>query len=193
MVAGRRALVVAYGYGGELTVAARITDQVPGDPLVEAAAVPHGVLVGPLVADVVGALTLLWRGRGGGDVEGEQGVWGTRDAARGVALPEDPRAVVTRAEPNRAIVEAAHSLVPPEVVVERTVLLDEDDDVLDVGEAAACRLGGRDCLDESGGDAMRGDGTADDHTGPEHIATAGPHLHALERTNGVPATAVRRR
>jgi hypothetical protein len=40
---------------------------------------------------------------------------------------------------------------------------------------------------------MRGDGAAGDHAGPEHIAAAGPKLHAGQSTNGVPAVAVRAR
>src|SRR5262249_18289714 len=38
-----------------------------------------------------------------------------------------------------AVAEAAHAAEPAEVMVEGSVLLDHDDDVLDVGEARRCR------------------------------------------------------
>ena len=49
-------------------------------------------------------------------------------------LPEDGRAVVTRADSDRPVVEPPHARIAAEVVVEGPVLLDQEDDVLDVGE-----------------------------------------------------------
>ena len=51
---------------------------------------------------------------------------GVDRAAAAVGLRED--------RARRAVAEAAHAAEPPEVVVEGTVLLDHDDDVLDVGQ-----------------------------------------------------------
>src|ERR1035437_8183262 len=183
-----RAVVVAHGDRGELAGTPGVTDEVACDPPVEAAVVPHRVLVGPLVADVVGALALLRRRRCGGDVEGEKRVGSAGDAARGVCLLEDGGALDTGAHAHRAIVIAAHALVATEVVVEGAVLLDEDDDVLDVTDAAAHRLGGGKSLHQRGRDAAGGENSARGCADLEDVAAAWSWMHrqrqSSERSTG---------
>src|SRR2546430_17006466 len=90
---------------------------------------PALVLRPPIVRDVVRARGVELRRV---EVERQQHAHGWIGRIRGVGL----------AEGGTWLGEAAHAAVAAEIVVERTVLLDENDHVLDVGEAAAGRYAG---------------------------------------------------
>jgi hypothetical protein len=88
------------------------------DELVHMAVVPRAVLWAPVVRDV-GQAEL---DAAGGELERDDGL------AAGVLLAERGRSAL--------VAEPPHTAERPEVVVERAVLLDEEDDVLDVLERA---------------------------------------------------------
>src|SRR5438094_8419465 len=92
---------------------------------------PALVLRHPIVRDVVRARGVELRRV---EVERQQRAHGWIGRIRGVGL----------AEGRTLLGEAAHAAVAAEIVVERAVLLDENDYVLDVGETAAGRWVGED-------------------------------------------------
>src|SRR2546429_9639549 len=90
---------------------------------------PALVLRHPIVRDVVRARGVELRRV---EVERQQRAHGWIGRIRRVGL----------AEGGTLVAEAAHAAVAAEIVVERAVLLDENDHVLDVSEAAAGRYAG---------------------------------------------------
>ncbi len=101
------------------------------DEAVLAAAVPVRVLRSPAVVDVVGAFPVGVRV----EVEGVQVV-----AAEAVGIPglgEHAQAAAVMERERPAVSEPPDPAVGAEVVVERTVLLDQDHEVFDVAEAPA--------------------------------------------------------
>ena len=109
----------------------RFSGQMAVHPVIAGPSVPAVVSARPLVLDVVGALALVRCGRHGRihpvrqQRVGETG--GRGRLAVGLLEGADPSG-------SGAVVEATHPLVGPEVVVEGTILLDEDDDVTDIGQ-----------------------------------------------------------
>ena len=112
------------------TVAQAVGLQVRGHELVHRAAVPAFVQRGPLVRDVVDALAAVVRV----EVERQQMAAVGFAGGTGERLVEDRFSASVGERQGFAITEAANAAVGAEVAVERAVLVDEDHDMLDVGE-----------------------------------------------------------
>ena len=119
--------VVAHGQHAVLR-ALELRRRVGGDEAVHLPAVPAHVLGGPFVRQVEGAL-----GVGGGRVEME------RQQRRGRGPPAEPPMLAEDARRARSGRRSRAPLVGAEVVVERAVLVHEEDDVLDGAEVGAGR------------------------------------------------------
>jgi len=121
-----RACVVAHR---ERAVVHALGDEVLAHEAVHPAAVPTAVLRPPVVREVVGALAV------GARVEMER--------QQPAAVARDGVARLGEGGASGRVVEPAHAAIGAEVVVEGPVLLDEDDDVVDVGQMSAPRRRGQ--------------------------------------------------
>src|ERR1700681_1065815 len=103
------------------------------EELVQRATVPTFMQGRPLVRDVVDTLATFIRV----EVEGQQvtAIWFTGSTRE--RLREDRLFAAVFQFQDFCVMEAPNAVVGAEVAVERAVLVDEDDDVPDVGQGAA--------------------------------------------------------